>query len=742
MTAYGATPEAWAYFADTLGLTEDLLPVISDPSVEPSPGSALKAFGKVPSLVNGDGRGHGIKAWTQHRATAQDIARWSRDDRHGICVIARRLRAIDIDVEDANKAAVIRQAIHRALGYDYTATPLRYREGSGKTLLPFWYEGEMPKRVLPVDGGIVEFLGESQQFVVEGTHPSGARYEWIGKEGQSPTLDAEGLEALWETLVTVYGTGEPRIARTRHTGSAEGDSKDLDEVGAWLLENYPVNSIDGGTVYVECPFAAEHTTDDVSGTRTAYFSAGSGGYAQGHVRCLGGHCEGRTDAEFLDAFGYNLAQFADLGVVAGGEAGGGAAAGAGTGLDGLADRVPLTLVRDAKGKIEPTADNMVTMLAEPTWVGRMLAYDAFKDELVWARPGALPGEEQWQCFSDNDVVDIQIQLERRGMKPMQNKLLRACLRRAATLRTIDTAQEWLGRLKWDGESRVAGFAERAWGWAVSPYAVAVSYYVWTALAGRVMEPGCQADMMPVLVGAQGLRKTTTIKEMVPAEDFYATIDLKHRDTDTARLMRGVLVGELEELRGLNSQDVESIKAWITRRTETWIPKFVEYSTRFRRRLVLFGSTNETEILNDPTGLRRFLPGVCGEMDIDWLRRWRDQLWAEGAVLFAVDGVAWRDAQTLAADEHGAFTISDAWEAATERWLVTPPVTLAGDSVAPIDLGFVRVGEALRDGLGIPESQHDRSKEMRMGKVLVALGWKRERVSIDGKQVRAYVRSSS
>lgn len=728
---YGASPEAWDYFATTLGLTEDLLPVISDPSVQPSQGSKLTAFGKTPSMVNGDGRGHGIAKWTQHKATAGDIARWSRDDRHGICVIARRLRAIDIDVDDIKQAKAIGTAIAQAVGQ--TGFPVRYRDYTGKCLIPFWYDGELPKRVLPVEGGIVEILGESQQWVAEGTHPKGQRYEWANASEPIPTLTQDQLEALWDALVLVYSVGEPRIARTRREGLSGGDSKDLDEVGAWLVDNWPVNSIDGGTVYVECPFASEHTTDDPSGTRTAYFSAGSGGYEQGHWRCLGAHCEGRSDAEYLDAVGYSLAQFADLGDSDAREVEDHPSEGGLAIVDPGLSR--LDLVRDTKGKIEPTADNMVKMCASPSWIGKVLAYDEFRDELVWCPPD---GQEQWRPMGDNDTVDVQIELERRGMKPMQSKLLRACIRRAACLLTIDTAKAWLSRLVWDGVPRVDGFCARAWGWVPGGYATAVSHYVWTGLAGRVIVPGLQCDMMPVLVGAQGLRKTSAIKAMVPDEQFYSTIDLKHRDTDTARLMRGVLVGELEELRGLNSQDIESIKAWITRRTETWVPKFVEYATRFKRRLLLFGSTNETEILNDPTGLRRFLPGRCGVMDVEWTERWRDQLWAEGAVLFAVDGVAWREAQTLALDEHDAFKVRDAWEGAVWRWLNEKPVSLAGDGLSPMELGYVIPEEALRDAVGIPTGQQDRARVLRMGKVLVALGWESDRVTVGGKRLRAYL----
>ena len=741
---YGASPEAWDYFANTLGLTADLLPVISDSSVEPSQGSKLKAFGKVPSLVNGDGRGHGIKAWTQHQATADDIARWSRDDRHGICVIARRLRAIDVDVEAKAKAVAIWRTIEKITQVEM---PCRWRANSGKMLLVFEMDGEMPKRVLPVDGGIVEFLGESQQFIAVGTHPSGVRYEWDTTHDNDdpfprdiPTLTSDRLEALWETLVTVHGTGEPHIARTRSAGSG-GDSTALDEVGQWLVANWETYDVEAGRVYMACPFADVHTTGD-GGTGTAYFSAGTGGYQQSHFKCLHAHCEGRSDQEFLDAVGWSLAQFADLGSVDRGEAGRGEAATDDAG--GLSIVDPglslLSLTRDKTG-ILPTAHNMLLMCAEPSWIGKVLAFDTFANEIIWCSPHEAAGAEQWRPFSDDDTFDVRVELEKRGMKPMGGDLLRSAISRAARHGEVDTAQVWLSRLVWDGEERVAGFAERAWGWLPGPYSEAVSRYVWSALAGRVMEPGCQCDMAPVLVGAQGVGKTQAIKAMVPSLSQYVTLPLDAHDNDTARLLRGKLVGELEELRGLNSRAIEAIKAWVTKTHESWIIKFKEFETSFARRLLFFGTTNDAEFLNDPTGERRFLPGWCGTLDIEWIKANRDQLWAEGAVLFAVDGVAWEDAQRLGRGEHDAFKVSDAWDEPVHCWLSERPVSLAGDGETPTERGWVLAADALT-AVGVPMGQHDRAKILRMGKVLGSMGWDSARLSIEGKQTRAYVKRSS
>jgi predicted P-loop ATPase len=322
------------------------------------------------------------------------------------------------------------------------------------------------------------------------------------------------------------------------------------------------------------------------------------------------------------------------------------------------------------------------------------------------------------------------------MKAMGHELLRSAIGKVASERRIDTAQEWLSRLRWDGVERVESFCSSAWGWADSDYSKAVGRYIWTALAGRVIEPGCQCDMAPILVGPQGAGKTSAIKAMAPAEEHYVTIPLDDHDDDTSRRLRGKLVGELEELRGLNSRAIEAIKAWITRTSEGWIPKYKEFESTFKRRLIFFGSTNDEEFLNDPTGERRWLPGRCGRLDIQWIKTNRDQLWAEGTVRFMLGGVDWEDAQKLGLEEHEEFKVSDSWDTAVERWLQEDQ--LMGPS--PAAQGWVTTSDALSGAVNIPLQHQDKAKEMRMGKVLRSLGWTRKRLLLpDGERRWVYAK---
>jgi hypothetical protein len=101
-------------------------------------------------------------------------------------VLCDRLRAFDIDVDDADLAAHCRLLIIDRLG----DAPRRYRGNSGRSLLLLRAaDGEPRKIAIAGRLGKIEVLGRGQQFVAHGYHPSGAPLEWFPEPPWSIPLD-------------------------------------------------------------------------------------------------------------------------------------------------------------------------------------------------------------------------------------------------------------------------------------------------------------------------------------------------------------------------------------------------------------------------------------------------------------------------------------------------------------------------------------------------------------------------
>jgi predicted P-loop ATPase len=357
-------------------------------------------------------------------------------------------------------------------------------------------------------------------------------------------------------------------------------------------------------------------------------------------------------------------------------------------------------------------------------VGMSIAYDNFRDEIMYSEDAGC----NWQSFKDADYTRLRIALERCGFLPPSKDATRDAVLLVAEQQAFDSAQVWLSRLTWDGVPRIERFLSTYFATDDTPYTRAVGRYIWTAMAGRVLEPGCKADMAPILVGAQGLRKSSGVAAIAPAPEFFTEISFGEKEDDLSRKMRGRLVAELGELKGLASRDSESIKAWMTKRYEDWTPKYREFNTVFPRRLLCFGTTNKDEFLVDETGHRRWLPVRVGLVDVDAITRDCAQLWAEARETWLLLGVDYHEAETLAMGEHGQYIVSDAWEPVVRAWLDTPDDMT---EQKPADRNFLLVHEVLEGALRLDAKNCKKFEEMRIGAVLRALGYIRKKLRIEG-----------
>lgn len=728
--SYGAPASTWRAVAGRLGLGEDMLPIICRPGAKISPVSNLTKLGKVPSVWRGD-EVIGLPQWTSLRPDAATLERWARMPDCGIGLQCRIVRGIDIDIDDYTIVNEIVQLATDALG---AAPVVRARPNSAKRLLMIRIEGTIGKRRMLHPKGCVELLGNGQQFVFAGTHESGEAYyianaRTDGAPGQIPSATMEALNDFWLLLCAKFGGLDPagdtrspevRVRNSPNTPAVMVHDPILEQVGALAIGKGAE-----GQVFIKCPWEDQHTTKG-NGTSTVYFPAGTRGYAQGHFTCLHAHCAHRTDQEYMDALGICAARddFHPL-----------------VNTTGEPLPPPTRLVRRKDGRIEASLVNLATVLSKPEACGVDIRWDNFHGQVLYKHyipPAPTHGtqlvkyrrmldeeglHDGWRRWEDSDYTALRLRLERNGFVPISRQMIVDSVHLSARENRFDSAIEWLDSISWDGVPRIAASLTRYFGARDTEYVTAVGMYMWTALAGRVMEPGVKADMVPVFIGAQGDGKSFGVAELVPAAALYEGVDLQDRDADLSRKMRGRLVLEIGELQGMASRDVESLKAFITRRFDTWIPKYQECALTYPRRSLFIGTTNRTDFLTDTTGNRRWLPIETGRVDTGALRRDREQLWAEARECFNAAGVAWYKAQkmgTLLQERHRAV---DPWEEAIERWARAPEVQEAyarGTELA------VTIECVLREALQLEPRNRRRADQMRVAESLRTLGFKRIR----------------
>jgi len=154
--------------------------------------------------------------------------------------------------------------------------------------------------------------------------------------------------------------------------------------------------------------------------------------------------------------------------------------------------------------------------------------------------------------------------------------------------------------------------------------------------------GVHSPLVLVLCGKQNTGKTEWLRRLLPQEinDFYAESKL---DTDIGaeQLMIKKLIISDDEFAGKSKQQSERFKELTSKQIFSFRPPYGRSPEDFTRLAVLCGTSNDIEILSDPTGNRRIIPITVLDVDkklynsID-----KREMWKEAYQLFK-SGFEWR-----------------------------------------------------------------------------------------------------
>lgn len=237
---------------------------------------------------------------------------------------------------------------------------------------------------------------------------------------------------------------------------------------------------------------------------------------------------------------------------------------------------------------------------------------------------------EWKEFEDVDVINIQTKLSIifSFLNKVGKEMVSDAMTKVAKEKSIDSAMDYVKSLKWDGTERLASWLTQAYGAPNDIYHIAVGSNWLKGLVKRMVVPGCKFDFVLVLVGSQGLKKSTSLATLIGEKWHLETTETPDRK-DFFEQMRGKVIIEFSEAETLSKTDIKKLKAIITTQTDTYRPSYGHYSVDFPRRCVFAMTTNQEEFLKDDTGNRRWLPVECPQaVNLEWITANREQLLAE------------------------------------------------------------------------------------------------------------------
>ena len=386
-----------------------------------------------------------------------------------------------------------------------------------------------------------------------------------------------------------------------------------------------------------------------------------------------------------------------------------------------------TLKKTDKGAPLNTIANIMLIMAHDPALAGMLGHNEFTSQSLMMRPAPpaedgqamLPGPYP-RGWGVEDVALVQAYIQRMWIPKATRQAVEDGMMAEAAHRRFHPIRDWLGALRWDGVQRLDTWLCKAFGCPDDAYHRAIGSKFLIAAVRRVRQPGCKFDHMPVLEGDQGIGKSTACARMFGRENFSDAIPEELASRDAALALLGVWALEFAEIQHLIRNEVEVIKAFLSRSTDRYRPPYGKSYVERPRQGVLIGTTNTTDYLRDTSGNRRIWPVRCFFADVDWIDANREQVWAEAAAREASGEAIWlheEDARCQAAQEQSDRMSEDLWADLVRDYVETRVE--------------VRTHDVLTTAIGIPRERQGKREEMRVGAVMTAMGWERKVQRVPG-----------
>jgi len=391
-------------------------------------------------------------------------------------------------------------------------------------------------------------------------------------------------------------------------------------------------------------------------------------------------------------------------------------------------RVQKNAARGDDDKFKVNVANVIDELLLDEWDGA-LCYDERAD-CVLIRPNSpiTKGAKDTRPYIDVDDTHIAEWFARKhdvNLSPT-SAVLRGAVLSIAKRHSFDPVERYLTALVWDGAPRLDGMLANYFGAEDNELNAAFGAKWMLSAVARTYQPGCKADCLLVLVGGQGIRKSSALS-VLAGQWFSDAVPGFDDQKKLGELLVGEWIVELAELAATKKSEVESIKAGLARQTDKYRPAFGTRKQEWPRRCVFAGTSNADTFLSDATGNRRFwtvrVHGTVERdgqrcIDVDGLSQDRGQLWAE-AVHRYKNGETWwlsPELEQAAKEAQAEFVEVDAWQEPIESYLAEQRRLHA--------IPRVTLDQVLTGPMQLPVDRQDQRAQNRAARCLRMAGWER------------------
>ena len=192
---------------------------------------------------------------------------------------------------------------------------------------------------------------------------------------------------------------------------------------------------------------------------------------------------------------------------------------------------------------------------------------------------------------------------------------------------------------------------------------------------RMMYPGTKMDNAVILHGEEGVKKSTFWNVLFGKDWFSDSIDDSNAK-DEKMLIHEYWCLEWSEFATVyKHKDIEDLKKFLAKQDDSFRKPYERGISKHKRSCVFVGTTNNPEILQDPSGRNRrfWIINVNQEIDTARVQKIRDQLWAAAYYCWKRGDIHYipeRSREAFLQDkENEQFRASHPWQEIIESFLI-------------------------------------------------------------------------
>ena len=317
---------------------------------------------------------------------------------------------------------------------------------------------------------------------------------------------------------------------------------------------------------------------------------------------------------------------------------------------GRADLVRGPDRKGAPGPILKTITNLLRMFRDDDEFH--LWYDSFAErEMDGDRP--LSDTDWVRVLSHMDVV------YQWNWRPGKDQVF-SIMEYVCKERSRNPVREYMDNLVWDGVPRMDRWLTETCHVEDTDLHRTYSRKWCVGVIARLFQPGVKHDCVLQLCGPQAFGKSTLFRTWVDIDglpELFTDTRINLKDKDSYMVLYSCLLFEDQEGSSMRGSDYNARKAFLSSQEDRFRKPFGRKVETFKRHTVIVSTSNEESTLVDPTGDRRWWCVRVADnkrANLEWLRQWRDQMWAEAVVAYKAGETWWLDR-----DEDAARAIANA-----------------------------------------------------------------------------------